>query len=535
MITILVADDEHHIANYLTELLYSQGWDVDIYTAYSGMEVLELAKENVFNLVLLDIEMPGFSGLKTAFELHRLYPRTRILFLTAYDNFEYIYSATDMNCCGYLLKIEPEEIILSKILEIINSIQNELLQLTKVTQLEQTTVQLLISCLQPVLKGICTGWSAERATTELSLIPAKYLLNTSSPVYLMYAHHVVHQEQFSIYNFAQSHFQMMSLLLSDHFSCYPFYCDNNDILWFFQSHSPNTISPISFLKHAIDEFISTLYKSEQICSQAVFFCEPISFQDIHRAYYRLKYFDNGIFQNSTPCVFFADHTSLPIDANSQESPESIERQLELLATALYNSNKTDFFLILNTLKTVCHVALPASLVSGKIIYSISLLLLKFIEQKNIQNACKEKGVLQNLLNTELSDSAFENFERTAHIIFDTSAKDKITKSKKIIKHIQNYICQNYTFPITLSSLASAVNYNESYISRIFKSETGRGIVEYLASVRIEHACQLLENTNLAIQDISNSVGFDSPQYFSIVFRKNKGVTPTEYRNIHQKN
>ena len=80
MITVLIADDEHHVCTYITDLLQSQNWDLDIHTAYSGTEVLEAIGQTVFHLMLLDIDMPGATGLDAAKEVHRLYPRTRSLF-----------------------------------------------------------------------------------------------------------------------------------------------------------------------------------------------------------------------------------------------------------------------------------------------------------------------------------------------------------------------------------------------------------------------------------------------------------------------
>ena len=83
--------------------------------------------------------------------------------------------------------------------------------------------------------------------------------------------------------------------------------------------------------------------------------------------------------------------------------------------------------------------------------------------------------------------------------------------------------------LSLASAAKVFYLNSSYLSRIFKKETGRSFVEYLTDLRIEKAKLLLKNSDLKIYEIAERVGIDNPNYFGILFKKVEGCSPLEYR------
>lgn len=95
--------------------------------------------------------------------------------------------------------------------------------------------------------------------------------------------------------------------------------------------------------------------------------------------------------------------------------------------------------------------------------------------------------------------------------------------------IKQYLDQNYTSPITLDSLSETVYISKHYLSHMFKEQTGTSPIKYLTSRRISKACELLTTTTMPISEVSKSVGYENPLYFSQVFKKLQGVSPAEYR------
>ena len=78
-------------------------------------------------------------------------------------------------------------------------------------------------------------------------------------------------------------------------------------------------------------------------------------------------------------------------------------------------------------------------------------------------------------------------------------------------------------------MSRAVDISPYYFSKVFKDETGENFIEYLTTIRIEKAKELLRGSNLSMKEICSAVGYSDPNYFSRTFKKNVGVTPTEYK------
>ena len=96
----------------------------------------------------------------------------------------------------------------------------------------------------------------------------------------------------------------------------------------------------------------------------------------------------------------------------------------------------------------------------------------------------------------------------------------------------NQINANYNTDISLSELSKNLRITSSQLSRLFHREIGISPIEYLTNVRLEHSMQLLTMTNLGINEIATLCGFANGNYFTKVFKKKLGFTPSKYRTNH---
>ena len=92
------------------------------------------------------------------------------------------------------------------------------------------------------------------------------------------------------------------------------------------------------------------------------------------------------------------------------------------------------------------------------------------------------------------------------------------------------IQEKYASSIGLQDIAVAANVYENYISTLFREKTGMNFLQYLDIVRINKSLSLLRNTGMNISEIASATGFPTPGYFTRIFRRFIGVTPSEYRN-----
>lgn len=100
---------------------------------------------------------------------------------------------------------------------------------------------------------------------------------------------------------------------------------------------------------------------------------------------------------------------------------------------------------------------------------------------------------------------------------------------RYIKSALNYIKFNYSRKIDVKDIANEIGVSRSHLYRVFVSQLGMSPSDYLEKYRVNEALALLKNPDLSIAEVANSVGFDDPLYFSRVFKKNKGVSPSKYR------
>ncbi|MGI6433635.1 MAG: response regulator transcription factor [Sphaerochaetaceae bacterium] len=91
------------------------------------------------------------------------------------------------------------------------------------------------------------------------------------------------------------------------------------------------------------------------------------------------------------------------------------------------------------------------------------------------------------------------------------------------------IRDTYSEPIGLQQIAAQLTITESYLSRLFKAETGINFMQYLNAVRINASLEALQDPSVTIKHVSNACGFPNPGYFAKVFKKFIGCLPSEYR------
>lgn len=104
-----------------------------------------------------------------------------------------------------------------------------------------------------------------------------------------------------------------------------------------------------------------------------------------------------------------------------------------------------------------------------------------------------------------------------------------TKSR-LIGPIREYIQEHYQDDITIHDISELFNITPNYFSQLFKKEVGMTFTEYVTTLRVDHACELLRQTDLPIAEIAEKSGYEDYFYFSRVFKKLMGISPSLYRN-----
>lgn len=116
--------------------------------------------------------------------------------------------------------------------------------------------------------------------------------------------------------------------------------------------------------------------------------------------------------------------------------------------------------------------------------------------------------------------------------FDKSTEyvqKKKDSDSTLIARIFRFVAENYSKDASLRALSEVTSYHYVYLSRYFKNYTGISFIDYVNSYRVNEACYMLENSHGSILKRAYECGFDSLRNFNRVFKKIKGVTPSEYK------
>lgn len=103
-----------------------------------------------------------------------------------------------------------------------------------------------------------------------------------------------------------------------------------------------------------------------------------------------------------------------------------------------------------------------------------------------------------------------------------------TTARQYVDQAARFISRNFSRDITIEDIADFVGISASHLYRVFSQELGMPPTRFLTSYRIQEACTLLRNSNITISEVAVSAGFRDPLYFSRVFKKEKGISPTAY-------
>lgn len=106
---------------------------------------------------------------------------------------------------------------------------------------------------------------------------------------------------------------------------------------------------------------------------------------------------------------------------------------------------------------------------------------------------------------------------------------EIDMKNRYVSEAVKFFAEHYAERITVGDVAAHVGLSRGYLQRLFKEDTGQTISHSIASLRVQHACELLISTDLSVYEIASQVGFSDANQFHIAFKAFVGVTPKTYR------
>ncbi len=546
MYRILVADDEIHVVNWVTELLNNRFSDLEVIQVGNGKEVLQVSKTMTFDLAILDIMMPGFNGIQAAKQILEKLPSCRILLLTGYNEFDLIYQVNDIKNIRYSLKTEADEQIIQKVQEMIDDLDEEQRQRQIIDNALRKEILLQHFEGRGILYDILfESASGQSMQTKFDFYGTQLPLNPKNPVGVTLI-------QFSNHN-AVRHVITNDLLIRlyrnleksvEQFFHFAMLDINRDcVLLLTQPKSVlETSSWASILKTELDRSLMAMSIPQHQAIRFYIYSIPNPWRKVQQSYnYLLQYCRSHNVDDTMAPVFgsiVSRSSQAKRNGDYQQEIDLAQSQyfqsLQKLSAALVQGDSVAFCENMNIIYKLSPILYKmTSLRQAELRGELSLVFINYINLHHLQNELEQRlssaPLYQAMADQDWNELLTYTQQLSSEIFVLMKEKvknDSVHTVQRICSYIDGHLSEN----LSVTRLSEIFNYNQSYISRLFKQVRGENLSQYLKAARLNRAKELLRTSNLSIQEVADAVGFDTVQYFSMVFRKEVGMTPKSFRN-----
>lgn len=262
MIKILLVDDEYHVISYITNLLQHIDFcEINTITTTSGPEALQIVASSHIDIAFLDINMPRVSGLQIADKLHNQWPDCQLIFLTAYEVFDYIYEANRYPGAIYLLKAESDAKILDVAVSCCHAILQKREEKSYLSDIQKKEKLLLLLQEQQFLREVVHGDLTKDMECFVKNSSLEIHFSFEKEVYLMLMH--IRRSPSSICD-SSFYLERMEHLLGNLFLFSFVETEKGVLLWIFQErdYPEKEVSYFNCLKDTMDSFLGYLHRNK---------------------------------------------------------------------------------------------------------------------------------------------------------------------------------------------------------------------------------------------------------------------------------
>ncbi|MBP3965886.1 response regulator [Paenibacillus lignilyticus] len=550
MYRLLIVDNEPFIVESVLDLFERQAIpELELLSAYSSAEALGCMRTVKIDIVLSDIRMPGMNGLELHREIIKYWPRCKVIFLTGYNDFDYIHEAMRNGGVDYLLKTEGEEAIVA-------SVQKALTALSEAVEAEayiaksKQQMQAMTPLLQKeLLMELVQGGSLANGALSRSFEEADIELDPTKPVVAMIGRIDNWKEDTrpfdkSLYLFAIQNIAKEYLAAKVQFISFDFE-RKTKLLWLIQpEEQTGTLSAaeLAELEQRCLIFLKgTAEMMQDSCSVLLKLNLSIAIGASFKAWERIseqfehlqQLLNRGLGLSQQLLLIEPTITITSADQIEHDQRKQLKK-LNLLHTLLENGQKEQFmaeYVGIMTALTECAAAKNA--IKTEVYFTLVSIFLSYINRWEVQSEVGGRVNLGKMTALDCHDNwkeVVDYFYKLAEALFEHKQAGKGNQEHDVIRMVQRYVQQNLAGDLTLNRIGDVVGHNPSYLSRLYKQVTNEGLSDYIMTARLAKTKELLEENRLKIHEISTSVGFLSEQSFFRFFRKALQMTPQEYRD-----
>jgi two-component system response regulator YesN len=550
MLRLLIVDNERLIVESLLDLFdRTDRIELEVYGAYSSVEALRLLDRTKIDIVLSDIRMPGMDGLELQREIVKKWPWCKVIFLTGYDDFEYIHQALRHGGLDYLLKSEGHDVIVHTVekaaKQLYDSVEANRLIAVAERQVQLTRPLLQKDYLMELLQGEPSALRKMDTRFEELQLP----LRSKEDFVAVLGRIDDWRDDFTVPDKDLMRYAVQNIAeeyFSKSLTCVTVIFENHKFLWLLQPISEDGAKVAEESWKQTIRFIQGTTETIQMACKHVLKLsisfavgtEVKSWASAPEQFHALKRLLNrGIGMDKELILLDRDmneNDEFPQQVHTLKVRSQLDK-LSSMTVFLDNGQSPLFFEEYAKLTDLASGAGAAEeSLKLEIYYSLVALFLSYINRWGLLIQLGEKIDLGKLTKYDLHRSweeIVDYFKALAEALFEQKLTDQLYREGDLIKHIQLYIEHNLAGDLSLTRIGEVVGYNPYYLTRLYKQITNEGLTDYIANARLMKAKILLAQNQLIVQDISKAVGFMTEQSFYRFFKKATNLTPHEYRDL----
>ena len=489
--------------------------------APDGEMALPLIQKTQPDVLITDIKMPFMDGLQLCRIVRERMPWVKIIILSGHDEFKYAQTAVKLGVMEYLLKpvgVQDLHEVLHKVARQLDQERQEKESLQRLKEEAEDTLALRRE--KFLLKLVTGGTTAPEAIEEsrrlaLDIIAGWY------QVILLRVELCDSANQFDYHQFQQVK-QLALNLLGNNPDVFLLKKDLEELVLILKGDTPEQLQQERYF---LTELIKNEVESKTNCLLIVGVGTPRArLGDIHQSLAEAM----AVVQNTR-------WDGKQVEANhTTDKAELLKLDKSKLEEFLKFGTEADFETFFAAyIQPLNQTALESYLIKNYIFIDIVLTTAKFVHQLGgvVDQVMPEINHVETLLLNIKSMTQIQ--AETRKILYSALAfRDSQIAHQygAMILEAKDYIDSHFADPdLSLNDVASQVGLSSSHFSAVFSRESGETFKECLTKARIEKAKELLKMTELKAFEIAYQVGYKDPHYFSAVFKRQTGLSPSEFR------
>lgn len=527
MYKLLIVDDEPLVQAGIKSMLNWQELNIEtVGSAMNGQAALKLIEEQNPDIVITDIKMPVMSGLELIKICRERYGNDKPCFiiLTSYEDFHMVKEALTYQVTDYLVKLElTQESLREAMNRVLTRIRQTQAPLAHPKSMEylfydKFFIRLLNSLFESEEQFLLQ-------TKELNLdFHYKGYICCHGEMSGRQAACLPTEKQLALFTASM---QMLKELAAKYCPVYGLSLDTRHfaLIFCFEESASEETSLLSFIEGTLKTIRDSLAKYYNVSlrcgignqvSSPLAICD--SYQHSRQASQSAE--TDGSIVRYDDLKLHKSHTSFNISlfkddltkAFEEYDGEILNRTLDQLCE-LFLAHPNHFLQAMDCASNILYLSISLLQDGERIVSDF------FQDSPDGYCSIYRQSTVEQIVNW------LRHFQRRMYLLFESRRKDY---KNHIVTNVKKYIQENLTKRLSLNQVAAVFGISPSYLSQLFGKYNDCGFTEYINICKIGESKRLLEEGNLKIYEIADMLGFESPFYFSKVFKKVEGMSPTEY-------